>query len=660
MEKFMPENRSKLVRLNIKNIGCIGPEGLTVEMDDIVCIVGKNNAGKSTVLRSYELAQGSEKFDWSRDRYAQASEDQPSEVVLEIHIPDGLGNVGAEWKRTEGDFRILTSRWQWWQQHLGDSKNFPIRQTLMPGQPIEENEGYAQDGKAGGADNVFKSRLPQPVRIGSRNDPAEAEKALLKLVLEPVVTALATAAASDHTALFQAVSALQESVQGIVAEQAAQFEDAVQSVEKGLSDVFPGLAVKLNVKSAPPKFDVSKLVGDGSGLRITDGGSEVQLSQQGAGAQRALFWTMLQVRNQLESDKKVRDQRIKDLGVQIKKVSQDPVKSAEVQAQMDAIRAGGVIPRDEGDPALPGYILLIDEPENALHPLAARAAQRQLYQLAQQPEWQVMMTTHSTLFVNPAVDHTTILRLEREEAGAHLSPRTYRTDTAGFTEDEKDVLKAIQEMDPTFCEVFFGSYPIVVEGDTEHAAFIAAVVEVGHELIDHVTIIKTRGKPQLRAVMRMLIHFRKNFGVIHDCDWPYDAKRSFNADGQRKKSGSWSHNLEIRKLVNSAKSKGVCVSHEVSIPDFERRIGLPRGAGGKPFEAYGKIKESAALKKYIQDLLTALKSPQGYAEDAHPDCDASEFVADLLVKLTAAATESNWDDSHRADGTSNDNVLAGQ
>lgn len=325
----------------------------------------------------------------------------------------------------------------------------------------------------------------------------------------------------------------------------------------------------------------------------------------------------------------------------------DRPKAKGIQAQIDAIKAGGALPDNADDPALPGYILLIDEPENALHPLAARAAQRQLYELAKQPEWQVMMTTHSPLFVNPAMDHTTILRLEREGADDNPGPRTFRTDEAGFTGEEKDVLKAIQEMDPTFCEVFFGTYPIVVEGDTEHAAFIAAVVEAGHELIDQVTIIKARGKPQIRAIMKMLIHFRKDFGVLHDCDWPYGKDGKRNKDGSLAKSGSWAHNAEIRKLVNEAKQLDIGVAHEVSIPDFERRIGLPRGTGGKPFEAYLAIKQDEAVKAEVQALLVRLKEPARYADVAAPECDAAAFVTDLLDQLRKRAEEHGWEDSFR-------------
>lgn len=641
----MAENRSKLVRMFVRNIGCIGPDGVSVALDDVVCVVGRNNSGKSTLLRAYELAQGSEKFDWSRDRHAHATADQPSEVILEIHIPDGIGNISEEWKEKRGDHRILTSRWQWHESYVGDSKLFPIRQTRRPGQI--ENEGYAEDGKAGGADNVFKSRLPQPVRIGSRGDPTEAEKALMKLVLEPVGTALSNAAADANTALAQAVAQLTNGVNGIVKQQEAKFSAAVSDVEQGFTSVFPGLSVKLDVQAAAPKFDAAKLIADGSGLRVTDGGAEVQLSQQGAGAQRALFWTMLQVRNRIVSDKKLRDDKIKALTKDLGKAQKDAEKAKEIQAQIDSIQDGGALPEDADDPALPGYILLIDEPENALHPLAARAAQRQLYQLAQQPEWQVMLTTHSPLFINPAMDHTTILRLEREHADGGFSPKTFRTDEAEFQADEKESLKAIQEMDPTFCEVFFGTYPIIVEGDTEHAAFIAAVVEAGHELIDQVTIIKARGKPQIRAVMKMLIHFQKDFGVLHDCDWPHGKDGKQNKDGSLAKSGSWAHNAEIRRLVNQAKSLGVAVAHHVSIPDFERRIGLPRGTAGKPFEAYLAIKKDDTIKAEVQELLQNLKQPERHAEGAKPACDAESFVDGLLQNLRTGAAKHQWEDAFR-------------
>lgn len=107
------ENRSKLLRMTIRNIGCIGNEGVDIALDNIVCLVGKNNAGKSTVLRAYELAKGSVSFDPTHDRHQHAQPEQPSEVLLEVHIPRGIGNVDDRWKQERDEFLVVKSRWQW-------------------------------------------------------------------------------------------------------------------------------------------------------------------------------------------------------------------------------------------------------------------------------------------------------------------------------------------------------------------------------------------------------------------------------------------------------------------------------------------------------------------------------------------------------------------
>lgn len=146
----------------------------------------------------------------------------------------------------------------------------------------------------------------------------------------------------------------------------------------------------------------------------------------------------------------------------------------------------------------------------------------------------------------------------------------------------------------------------------------------------------------------MLIHFQKDFGVLHDCDWPYGKDGKRNNDGSLAKSSSWTHNLEIRKLVNEARTKRIRVAHEVSIPDFERRIGLPRGTGGKPFESYRAIKDDQAVREAVQALLGVLKNPPArHLLDPAPACDADAFVADILRQLRDKAANSGWDDAHR-------------
>jgi len=168
------ENRSKLVRMTVRNIGCIGADGLDIELDNVVCVVGKNNSGKSTLLRAYELARGTVSFVPSQDRYQHASPEQPSEILLEIHIPDGIGNVDARWKIDKDNLRIVRSRWQW------AAPDFQrVRTTWDPAGGEAGDGDWAADGKAGGADPVFSSRLPRPLRIGSLDDAERTEECCL-------------------------------------------------------------------------------------------------------------------------------------------------------------------------------------------------------------------------------------------------------------------------------------------------------------------------------------------------------------------------------------------------------------------------------------------------------------------------------------------------
>ena len=266
--------------------------------------------------------------------------------------------------------------------------------------------------------------------------------------------------------------------------------------------------------------------------------------------------------------------------------------------------------------AFPGYLLLIDEPENALHPMAARAAQRHLYELAESPDWQIVMTTHSPHFVNPFEDHTTIVRLERAGEGdaTPVTPKTYRSDLIEFEGNDKERLQALQHIDPSFSEVFFGSYPILVEGDTEHAAFMSSILERQHELMDRVTVIRARGKAILVPLIKVLTHFKIDFGVVHDSDSP------FKKNGH--KNGMWTENAKIRDSVAKARVAGLAARHRISIPDFERFLGEEEESKDKPLNTYLVVSKDDALAVRVQELLAALLTStqhEPFDEDALGD-----------------------------------------
>ncbi|MFC1833723.1 AAA family ATPase, partial [Thermodesulfobacteriota bacterium] len=543
----MPD-RSRLVRLRIVNIGCIGPEGLTVELDDIVCLVGANNCGKSRVLRAYELALGSVTFSPDRDLCKRAGKDPAASAELWVHIPEGMANIAEDWKSEEDGKLLVRSKWTWSEKTSWK----PHRETWNP-----KDGDYSTDSKASGLDPVFQSRLPKPFRIGTLEDPDEEHKKLLTLIVQPVADRLKESLDDGDSALSKALADLKVAAHDPVEEMSKTLDSLREGLNRSHSAIFPDLQIDFQIALADPDFDPMRLLLKESGIRFREWAGEIDWASQGTGSQRALFWTMLQVRSGLDSLTGIARETEKNIGSLEKEITKLEKEAASVkkeetklakeelikekQAELEALRSKApeqVLEERGSELALPGYMLLIDEPEVALHPNAIRSACSYLYGLSEDPMWQVMISTHSPQFIDPLRDHTTIIRLDRAESNP--SPRTYRSDTANFSDVEKDDLKMLNRFDTGLAEMFFGQYPVLVEGDTEFAAF-QHIMENDHGSFPHhnrPVIVRARGKYTLAMLIRMLRHFKVNFAILHDSDSP------LRRDGKR--NSAWTANGDFK------------------------------------------------------------------------------------------------------------------
>jgi len=629
------DTRSYLVKMKACNLGCIGPEGLDVSLDEIVCLVGANNTGKSTVLRAYEAAATGASL--TPEEISAKGNGQPATVELWVHIPAGAENIDAKWKEDKDGMLMVRSKWTWPEQG-----GKPIRTTWDP-----QTNDYAEDGKAAGLDAVFNSRLPRSFRIGSLDDPTEEHRKLLELVLEPIKTCLADLMSKEGSPLREKIKALQEEAEKPVAEFKLELDKVQTRVNTSYRRVFSAAEITLSVNLGDITVDPGAALVKSSHIGFIESHGKTRWTQQGTGSQRALFWSMLEVRSELnriaderkriekaEKDKAKELAKLKDKLTTLKK--QDAIEkcNAEIKKLEDdiaALRPGGT-PAATAAPApfLPGYMLLIDEPETALHPAAIRAAKEHLYSLAAESGWQVMLSTHHPAFIDPLKDHTTIVRLHRPETNA--APNVYRADSANFTADEKDTLKTLLAFDQSVAEMFFSNKVIIVEGDTEFAAFTVAMNAdlPAFPLDERPLILRARGKWTIPLLVRMLAHFKVCCAVLHDVDAP-----KIGLSGH--KNSAYTANAKITSSVKAARDAGTHIIHHCSVPDFERKHGMELPIKDRPFKAWQVTRDDATIRASVRKVLDELCSIPN-ADAVNHDDDGQHFEVKCRAWATANLT----------------------
>ena len=500
-----------------------------------------------------------------------------------VHIPKSAGNIDEKWKEeTDDGLLLVRSKWEW-----PTEGGKPIRSTWDP-----EIQDYADDGKAAGLDTVFNSRLPKPFRIGSLDNPEEEHKKLLNLVLEPIINKYKEIIENEESDLSKKIKELEILANNPISELRNDIDKIQEQINSSYCKVFSSSGIHLNIGIGDIGFDPAKSLLSGSRIDISETGNFARWDQQGTGSQRALFWSILQVRSELS--------RVSDIQKELQKLESKKAQSSKDKEKIQKLKSQ--LSQDgSSDFFLPGYMLLIDEPETALHPSAVRAAKEHLYNLASEAGWQVMLSTHHPAFVDPIKDHTTIVRLHRLDK--HLEPNIYKSETINFSDDELANLKALMVFDSNVSEIFFGDKVIIVEGDTEFAAFheIMNSNPEDYPVSQRPLIIRARGKATITILVKILSHFKIDFSVLHDIDSPKVSS------GDRANS-AYSINKAISDAVTEARGAGLKVTYRCSCPNFEIHHQMDLPSKDKPFRSWKAVQEQEGVRSSIESILKELIS----------------------------------------------------
>jgi putative ATP-dependent endonuclease of the OLD family len=428
-----------------------------------------------------------------------------------------------------------------------------------------------------GAANVANAYRPKPHRIDAFASPDEQAEEITKLLQSIIKDRFKelksednTSDKSDYELLIENIAKFQSNVSDSIK---VEVEAIEESITKYIKEVFHNYIIKLDVK---PEINIDKSYTpfkEPPELYMgPEGGYMSKVSFQGSGARRTLLWTAL------------------------KYISENKKENSERP-----------------------HVLLLDEPEICLHPTAIRDARNVLYDLPKTRNWQVMVTTHSPIFIDLSYDNTTIIRVDRNSDDDVQSTTLYRPKKANLSEDEKESLKLLNVCDPYLHEFFFGGRIVIVEGDTEYTAF-SYLKLLFSEKYNDVHIIRARGKAIIPAIIKILNQFTANYAVLHDTDTKILSNGHANP--------AWTINTNIIDGVKCCQCPD-----DISIiackTNFEKSIFDEEVSKDKPYYAISKIKADEAFKSLVVQLLDALLDKR---KDPPENCLRWMEIEDLRCK----------------------------
>lgn len=539
--------RPRLHKLIVKNFRGIGTSPVEVELDDIVVLVGPNNVGKSSILRAYEVVmkQGSNDGKLQIDDFPNGIVDANAcpEIELQTIVFDNA--PGDRWlsPTTAGEW-LIREQWRWSSPNINPQRR---------GFDVQRNDW--DDQVPWGAPNVANSRRPLPHRIEAFSSPDVQAKEIIDLLLSVLKDKLKAFRSdgeeqekSDYELLLEKIVDFQTKVVASAKEETEKIEVEISAL---LAKVFPKHRIKLDAK---PESDVEKSYTPFKAapdlLMGPEDGYLAKISQQGSGARRTLLWTALRYLSE------------------------------------------AVSPSDSS--ARP-HVLLLDEPEICLHPTAIREAREVLYSLPTAKNWQVMITTHSPIFIDLSKDNTTVVRVERQLDNQVHSVTLYRPTKAKLDEDDRANLKALNACDPYVNEFFFGGDVVVVEGDTEYTAF-SMLKAHAPEKYRNLHVVRARGKGSILTILKILNQFSTKYAVLHDSDTPL-AKNGA--------SPAWGANASIRAAIDGA-AQASQIRHVVSVTNFEVALFGKEASADKPYNTLVRLNSTEELRARAESLLDAL------------------------------------------------------
>lgn len=459
-----------LVELHVVNFRSIRDE--TFKFDNLSVLIGKNNCGKSNLLDAIQLLiEGSSKDIDEKDFF-----DKSADISIcgkfggtkdYLQLLDDKNRLRLE--ECLDDNGYITIR------RFGRAKEMKLdRQEILD----KNTENFSTPT---GIDAVLRQLLPEVVYVRPLSNVSEelsgkTTSAITKLFaaimsnVETSLQPLLDQAFEKANRLLNVVADPQDATKEIDT-RLSELKEIETTLNVYLSQSFPNTRARLNIEMP----DVKKIVGNNE-IQINDGAIWTPYYRQGQGLQRALLLSILQT-----------------LAVQIRKHPESKVRKP--------------------------FMLLIEEPESFLHPVAQEQMRRAIETIS--ASTQIIFATHSPLLVSPnclpglirlfKVPYPTLKNEETRKIGSCVTQKEFV--------NMKDLLALLNLQRSSY--LFFANAIILLEGEGDiylHRALIEKTKNISLEVED-IALVEIGGKDRISRLKDLFRHFCPNVMAIADIDY---------------------------------------------------------------------------------------------------------------------------------------------
>lgn len=501
-------------------------------LSDFVCVVGENNAGKSSLLQCLLLFIKGTKL--SKNEFYDTSKD----ILITVHITgiteSLLERLGEEHRPKIAKY-VADNQIQLARRYSSDGTSKLRIVTKVPKELKfrKENIDSALSGKNGqelkntittfypevadkiaeintqkrakelisefietipdnqleetdipletGIDNSVRALFPEPIYIPAVKDLSDDLKTkesasfgkLLNILLDVIEDDL-TEAKETFENLRKKLNRITNEDGSVTDERMDKVKEIETTIQKNLQETFKNVSIELEIP--PPEI---KTVLSGANL-VADDGVKGPIDNKGDGFKRAIAFTILRSYVQLSQDKKWRREDEQD------KKTKDK------------------------------FLFLFEEPELYLHPKAQNILFEALSIISE--NHQVLVTTHSPLFF--AADHTkTFIKIKKKEDAGGQKPYSecLHIDLKDINQKDKFQIISFE----TSNHAFFSNDIVLVEGDSELIVLphLARILEPSWDFKGRNTsLVKINGKSSFLRYKRFFEIFESKVHLISDLD----------------------------------------------------------------------------------------------------------------------------------------------